>query len=87
MSLPSKTRLHGKAEDFVRGLKEVHQTVKDNLQVANDKSRKFVDQKRRHVGFEVGDLFWQRLQRILSLLVITTSSQQGRLTWWRLLRR
>ena len=31
MVLPTKTKVHGKAVDFVTGLQEVHKAVHDNL--------------------------------------------------------
>ncbi|KAK9148013.1 hypothetical protein Scep_006770 [Stephania cephalantha] len=63
LPVPSKTRWHGKAEDFVRGLQEIHQSVKDNLQKVADKYKQYTDRKKRHVEFEVGDFVWAVLTK------------------------
>ena len=55
MVLPSKTRVHGKASDFVTDLQVVHRAVFENLTNANSKYKQKVDQKRRHLEFDVGD--------------------------------
>ena len=55
ISLPSKTRVHGKAEEFVGGLQEVHKRVYDDLVQATTKYKSSDDKKRLHVEFEVGD--------------------------------
>ena len=51
ISLPSRTRVHGKAEKFVGGLQEIHKKVHD------------ANKKHRHVEFEVGDYIWAVLTK------------------------
>ena len=63
MALPSKTRVHGKAADFVVGLHDVHKTVFDNLNASNSKYKQHVDIKCRHMEFEVGDYVWAVLTK------------------------
>ena len=63
MALPSKTRVHGKASDFVTGLRDVHRTVFDNLSTTNSKYKQHADKKRRHLEFEVGDFVWAVLTK------------------------
>ena len=58
MALPSKTRVHGKAEDFVVGLQDVHKTVFDNLTSSNSKYKQHADMKHRHMEFDAGDYVW-----------------------------
>ena len=58
MVLPSKTRVHGKAEDFVVGLQDVHKTVFDNLTSSNSKYKQHADMKHRHMEFDAGDYVW-----------------------------
>ena len=45
MLLPSKTRVHGKASDFVTGLQDVHRAVFENLTNANSKYKQNAYQK------------------------------------------
>ncbi|KAG5230103.1 hypothetical protein IMY05_015G0066000 [Salix suchowensis] len=61
--LPSKTRVHGKAEDFVQGLQETHKQVQDNLLQSVEKYKLAADKKRRHLEFEVGDFVWAVLTK------------------------
>ena len=61
--MPDKTRIHGKAADFVHSLQEVHQTVHANLEKAAEKYKDFADRKRRHVEFDVGDYVWAVLTK------------------------
>ena len=63
--LPSKTRLHSKAEEFVGGLQEVHKQVQDNLVQLTIKYKLSADKKRRHVEFEVGGFVWAILTKDL----------------------
>ena len=58
LALPSKTRVHGKAEDFVVSLQDVHKLVFDNLTASNTKYKQHADHKRRHLEFDVGDYVW-----------------------------
>ena len=61
--LPNRTRIHGKAEDFVQGLREVHQQVQQNLSQAAAKYKLDADKKRRHLEFDVGDFVWAVLTK------------------------
>ncbi|KAI9165278.1 hypothetical protein LWI28_010951 [Acer negundo] len=58
LPLPSRTRVHGKAEDFVHGLQEIHQQVQKNLLQSGEKYKLAADKKRRHLEFNVGNLVW-----------------------------
>ena len=49
--LPSKTRVHGKAEEFVGGLQGFHKQVHDNLVQLDTKYKSSVDKKCRHGPF------------------------------------
>ena len=61
--LPSKTRVHGKAGDFVTGLSDIHRAIFDNLSAANSKYKQVADQKCRHLEFDVGDFVWAVLTK------------------------
>ncbi len=61
--LPSKTKMHGKAEDFMTSLRDIHRTVYHNLQKVTQKYKDVADKKRRHLEFEVGDLVWAVLTK------------------------
>ena len=63
MALPSKTRVHGKVEDFVVGLQNVHKTVFDNLSMSNSKYKQHADQRRRHLEFDISDYVWAVLTK------------------------
>ena len=63
LPLPNKTRIHGKAEDFVQGLRGVHQQVQENLSQSSEKYKLAADKKRRHLEFEVGDFVWAILTK------------------------
>ena len=56
--LPSKTQVHGKDEEFVGGLQEIHKQVHHNLIQPATKYKSSADKKHRHVEFEVGDFVW-----------------------------
>ncbi|KAH7557291.1 hypothetical protein JRO89_XS11G0106700 [Xanthoceras sorbifolium] len=58
LPLPSKTRVHGKAERFVQQLQDTHKQVYDNLVKNTSKYKLVADKKRRNVEFEVGDFVW-----------------------------
>ena len=53
--LPSRTRVHGKAKEFVGGLHEINKQVHGNLVQVATKYKSTADKKRHHVEFEVGD--------------------------------
>ncbi|PKI54050.1 hypothetical protein CRG98_025544 [Punica granatum] len=57
LTVSDKTRVHGKAVDFIHGLQEIHEAVQNNLEKAAD------DRRRRHVKFEVGDFVWAVLTK------------------------
>ena len=56
--LPSRIRVHGKAEEFVGGLQEIHKQVHDNLVQATVKYKSSVDKRHRHVELEVSYYVW-----------------------------
>ena len=56
--LPSRTRVHGKAEEFVGGLQETYKQVYDNLVQVAAKYKLSADKKRCRIEFEVGDYVW-----------------------------
>ena len=61
--MPNRTRIHGKAANFVHSLQEVHQAVHANLEKAAGKYKELADRKRRHVEFDVGDYVWAVLTK------------------------
>ena len=61
--LPNKTRVHGKAEEFVEGLQEDHRLVYENLVQATAKYKSNANKKHRHVEFEMGDFVWAVLTK------------------------
>ena len=61
--LPSRTRVHGKAEEFIGGLQEIHKQVHDNLVQVVVKYKLNEDKRCRHVEFEVGDFIWALLTK------------------------
>ncbi|PKI59742.1 hypothetical protein CRG98_019845 [Punica granatum] len=63
LPMPDKTRVHGKAADFVNGLQEIHEAVQNNLKNAAMKYKAVADRRRRHVEFEVGDFVWAVLTK------------------------
>ncbi|KAL5744031.1 hypothetical protein ACOSQ2_027147 [Xanthoceras sorbifolium] len=63
LPLPSKTRVHGKAERFVQQLQDTHKQVYDNLVKNTSKYKLAADKKRRNVEFEVGDFVWAVLTK------------------------
>ena len=58
IALPSKTKVHGKAVDFVNCLQVVHTAVHENPVISNFKYKQIADRKRRHLEFDVGDFVW-----------------------------
>ncbi|PKI33279.1 hypothetical protein CRG98_046334 [Punica granatum] len=56
--LPNRSKVHGKAANFVNSLQEIHQAVYDPLTAANAKYKQAADKKRRSVEFEMGDFVW-----------------------------
>ncbi|XP_022897597.1 uncharacterized protein LOC111411281 [Olea europaea var. sylvestris] len=63
LTLPSKTRLHGTAVDFVRSLQQVHEETRANLLESNRKYKEAADRHRRPVEFDVGDYVWAVLTK------------------------
>ena len=58
LPLPSKIRVHGKVEEFVKGLQEVHKRIYENLVHATAKYKSSAKEKYLHVEFEVGNFVW-----------------------------
>ncbi|PKI62899.1 hypothetical protein CRG98_016736 [Punica granatum] len=56
--MSDKTRVHGKAADFIHGLQKIHEAVQNNLEKDARKYKTAVDRRSRHVEFEVGDFVW-----------------------------
>ena len=63
LPLPNKTRIHGKAGDFVEHLQDTHKMVRENLLKSTEKYKAAADKKRRLVEFEVGDFVWAMLTK------------------------
>ncbi|PKI77507.1 hypothetical protein CRG98_002113 [Punica granatum] len=61
--LPSRSKVHGKATDFVNGLREIHQAAYDHLTAANARYKQAADKKHCSVEFEVGDFVWAILTK------------------------
>ena len=79
LPLPNKTRVQGKAEDFVHHLQETHKQVHANLLKSTAKYKAAADKKRRLVEFEVGDFVWAVLTKDRFSVGSTTNLQQKRL--------
>nr|GFA39502.1 putative reverse transcriptase domain-containing protein [Tanacetum cinerariifolium] len=52
-----------KVQDFVAGLHDVHNVVRDNLVHVDSKYKQDANQKQRHVDFEVNDFVWAVLTK------------------------
>ncbi|KAH7576469.1 hypothetical protein JRO89_XS01G0075400 [Xanthoceras sorbifolium] len=63
LPLPSKTRVHGKAEDFVHNLQEVYKQVQENLSHSAERYKLATEKKRRHLEFDVGNFVWAVLTK------------------------
>ena len=63
MVLPIKTRVYGKAGNFVTSLQDIHRTVFENLTAANSKYKQKAYLKCRHLEFDVGDFVWTVLTK------------------------
>ncbi|PKI37301.1 hypothetical protein CRG98_042296 [Punica granatum] len=63
LPLVDKTRVHGKATDFIHGLQEIYEAVHNNLEKAARKYKTTADRRKRHVEFEVGDFVWAVLAK------------------------
>ncbi|EEF35602.1 conserved hypothetical protein [Ricinus communis] len=63
IALLSKTKIHGKAADFVDSLQGIHKAVYENLSLANSEYNQHVDKKCRHMKFKVGDFVWAFLTK------------------------
>ncbi|PKI38558.1 hypothetical protein CRG98_040991 [Punica granatum] len=89
LPVPDKTRVHGKAADFVHGLQEIHETVQNNLKNAAMKYKVVADRRRSMWSLRLAILFGLSLRRIDFLLVIARMmtirgrilSIQGRMMW------
>jgi hypothetical protein len=51
------------AEDFAEAMKELHSRVKERLQSSSQEYKRRVDQHRRELQFEVGDLILAHLRK------------------------
>lgn len=56
--LPDKTRVHGKASEFVSSLQETHKLVAKNLESSAQKYKARADLRRCELIFSPGDLVW-----------------------------
>jgi hypothetical protein len=61
--VPDLNRPHGKAEDFIVELQQVHQLTEKCLQDSIAKYKYDADKKRRLVEFDVGDFVWAVLTK------------------------
>ncbi|PKI55969.1 hypothetical protein CRG98_023645 [Punica granatum] len=53
-----KTRVHGKAANFIHDLQEIHEAMQNNLEKVAKKNKTSADRRKMHVEFEVGDFVW-----------------------------
>lgn len=53
----------GYAEDFAQSMKEVHESVKHALMESTSKIKKKVDERRKNLQFQVGDLIMVHLKK------------------------
>jgi hypothetical protein len=51
------------AEDFAEAMKELHSQVREHLQTSSQEYKRRVDQHRRELQFEVGDLILAHLRK------------------------
>ncbi|PKI37365.1 hypothetical protein CRG98_042242 [Punica granatum] len=58
LPVPDKTRVHGKAANFIHGLQEIHEAMHNNLEKAAEKYKTTADRRKRHLEFEVIDFVW-----------------------------
>ncbi|KAH7569029.1 hypothetical protein JRO89_XS06G0091100 [Xanthoceras sorbifolium] len=58
-----KTRVHGKAEDFVHSLQEVHKQLQENLSHSAERYKLAADKKQRHLEFDMDDFVWAVLTK------------------------
>jgi hypothetical protein len=63
LSLPLPTKSNLKALDMVQHMQQVHKAVQQKIQEANAKYKARVDQSRRQLLFEEGDLVWVYLPK------------------------
>uniref|UniRef100_A0A2N9F6N0 Reverse transcriptase n=1 Tax=Fagus sylvatica TaxID=28930 RepID=A0A2N9F6N0_FAGSY len=63
ISLPLPTKSNLKALDMVQHMQQVHKAVQQKIQDANAKYKARVDQSRRQLLFEEGDLVWVYLPK------------------------
>ena len=51
------------AETHAHNLQEIHEQVRQNLEKSYERYKSYVDKKRRHINFEIGELVWVYLSR------------------------
>jgi hypothetical protein len=51
------------AEDFAKGMKEIHNRIKERLQNSSQEYKQRADQHKRELQFEVGDLILAHLRK------------------------
>ena len=61
--VPDKTRIHGKAEELIEHVQQVHKLAQTRLEESNIKYKTHADTKRSHVEFQVGDFVWAILTK------------------------
>ena len=62
-TLPNRTRMHGKAIDFIEELQRIHKLTHDHLVASAAKYKLMADRHRRHVEFAIGDKVWADLTK------------------------
>ena len=62
-TLPNRTRMHGKAIDFIEDLQRIHKLTHDHLVALVSKYKLMVDCHHRHVEFAIGDKVWAVLTK------------------------
>ncbi|KAH9803208.1 hypothetical protein KPL71_001674 [Citrus sinensis] len=56
--IPDLVRKSSKAEDFIKQLKKIHETMQESLKQTTEGYKIVADKKRRALEFQVGDLVW-----------------------------
>ena len=77
--LKEQGAISGHADDFAQSMKEVHDQVKRTLVEANQKLKEKVDEGRREVQFQVGDLVMVHLNKARLQKGVPTKLQMRRI--------